>query len=101
MIHMIGKMKPMRPSTQWPLADAENRDAAICWPLGSAPSHLLRRHHTGGTRHPPVGATPHCIDFILTVGDIKAEATEVLLQAGKRCVVAWDTSPITSDCLPG
>jgi endonuclease/exonuclease/phosphatase family metal-dependent hydrolase len=26
----------------------------------------------------PVGATPHCIDFILTVGDIKAEATEVL-----------------------
>ena len=60
------------------LAEAENRDAAICWPLGSAPSHLLRRHHTGGTRHPPVGATPHCIDFILTVGDIKAEATEVL-----------------------
>jgi sphingomyelin phosphodiesterase 2 len=33
----------------------------------------------------PAGETPHCIDFILTTGEVKAEATEVLF-TGKQAL---------------
>ncbi len=46
----------------------------------------------------PAGATPHCIDFILTAGEVKAESA-ALVFAERRSRSA--TSRTTSGCAPG
>jgi hypothetical protein len=52
----------------------------------------------GGSAVLPRGATPHCIDFILTAGDVTVESAGLVFAEKKEPL---GTSRTTSDCAPG